>query len=121
MGTYNLSIVNSLTLPAQKFFNKSITLSKPGVYILEINTNKGLALIKRPVYVGTGLPLLPDSADFLPLSYHQNEINGLISAQPKSAKALRSKSSLDDQSEKSKLGKVIIDFGHDFDEFGSKP
>jgi hypothetical protein len=66
-------------------------------------------------------PILPDFADFLPLSSHQNEINALISAQPTSAEALRSKSSVDDQSEKSKLGKVIIDFGHDFDEFGSKP
>lgn len=90
MGTYNLSTVNSLTLPAQTFFSKSITLSKPGVYILEINNNKGLALINRPIYVGTGMPLLPDFVDFLPLTYHQNEINALINAQPKSAEALRS-------------------------------
>lgn len=44
-------------------FSNSITLTKNGVYILEINANTGAAVLNRPVYVGNFLPLIPDFAD----------------------------------------------------------
>ncbi len=52
-----------MVIPAGTTFSKTLTLAKEGVYILEINTDAGSAVINRPVYVGDALPLLPDFVD----------------------------------------------------------
>ena len=79
-----------MTLSAGTTFRSSLTLSKPGVYIVEINANTGSAVLNRPIYVGTGIPLLPDFVDFLPLSYDSTSLKALIKSQPKTIEALRS-------------------------------
>ena len=90
VGTYNLSTINSLVLPVNTNFSRTLTLSKVGVYILEINDNSGLAVLNRPIYVGSGLPFLPDFNDFIPLQFDQPALNVIIASQPQTTDALRS-------------------------------
>ena len=50
-----------------------MTFILPGTHIIEINAATGLALINRPIYVGNGMPLLPDHEDLLgPVSNKDN-------------------------------------------------
>ncbi len=57
---------------------------------MEINAITGLAVLNRPIYVGTGIPLLPDFVDFLPLSYDSTSLNAVINSQPQTIEAFRS-------------------------------
>lgn len=85
IGKYPLTSSTSKFIAAGTSFSKSLTLSKEGVYILEINSNTGSAIINIPVYVGDSLPLLPDFADLTP----QLAINTIIAAQPQTLDGLR--------------------------------
>lgn len=87
--TYNLSAATTSTIAAGTTFSKVITLSKAGVYILEVNANTGAAVLNRPIYVGSFLPLTPDFADLAPQTYDTATINAIIAAQPQTIDSLR--------------------------------
>ncbi len=57
---------------------------------MEINANTGLAVLNRPIYVGTGMPLLPDFVDFLPPGYDNTALKEVINSQPQTIDGLRS-------------------------------
>ena len=44
----------------RKTFELNMKVKKEGVYIIEVNHHKGYAVINSPLYVGEGLPVLPD-------------------------------------------------------------
>lgn len=44
-------------------FTFSYMPESTGTYIIEINDNEGVALINHPVYIGKGIPILPDFGD----------------------------------------------------------
>lgn len=50
-------------IPKNSNFEFKYTPPKPGRYIVEINKEDGSALINVPIYVQTGIPLIPDYQD----------------------------------------------------------
>ena len=63
MGS-NGNMPNSI-IKAKTPISLEISFTTPGIYIIEVNSVSGMALINRPFYVGDGLPLLPDYNDLL--------------------------------------------------------
>lgn len=57
------SIASKDSIQSGSTVQLSTELSSPGRYILEINNTSGLAIMNIPVYVATGVPLIPDYAD----------------------------------------------------------
>jgi uncharacterized protein YkwD len=53
----------SETIPAGNDFQFSYTPQTAGTYIIEINKTDGSAVLNSPVYVATGIPLIPDYFD----------------------------------------------------------
>lgn len=50
-------------IPANSSFNFSYNPTQTGTYILEINDQGGSAVVNVPVYIGTGIPIIPDFFD----------------------------------------------------------
>jgi uncharacterized protein YkwD len=50
-------------IPAGSSFNFTYNPTMKGTYILEINDQGGAALINIPIYIGDGIPLIPDFFD----------------------------------------------------------
>ncbi len=50
-------------IPANSSFNFSYNPSQTGTYILEINDQGGSAVINVPIYIGNGIPIIPDFFD----------------------------------------------------------
>lgn len=57
---------SSNLVPANTPINITITLSMPGIYILEINNSSGIAIYNAPIYCGEIYPLTPDFIDLTP-------------------------------------------------------
>ncbi len=49
--------------------------SQNGVYIIEINNKNGQAIINHPVYVGDGIPLIPNYFDLNPRKFFSGTLN----------------------------------------------
>lgn len=60
------------TIPFNSSFTFRYTPPGPGNYIIEINDRGGEAVINMPIYVQTGIPLIPD---FFDLYYPENKQN----------------------------------------------
>ena len=84
VGQYNITSA-STTIAAGTPFSLNITLTKIGVYILEVNANTGVAVLNRPIYVGGFLPLIPDFSDLTP----QRSAAEIAAVQPNDLTVLR--------------------------------
>ncbi|MFC1655628.1 S-layer homology domain-containing protein [Patescibacteria group bacterium] len=50
-------------IPANSSFNFSYKPAQTGTYILEINDQGGSAVVNVPIYIGNGIPIIPDFFD----------------------------------------------------------
>lgn len=62
---FTRSLPANATVRAGTPLDLELTLSMPGTHILEINGANGMAVVNRPIYVGEGLPLIPDHEDLI--------------------------------------------------------
>lgn len=58
-----LSYYGNDVIPANSSFNFSYNPTQVGTYILEINDEGGSAVVNVPVYIGDGIPIIPDFFD----------------------------------------------------------